>query len=1000
MPRMPLGEASRLIQSSNPQLKDKLTNIIELLKFENSDLVSASIKQKINSVSHFDFTESLHFLPAKLQLYIASFSIFSFFLLLIIATPIFKVGAYNIFHWFETTSQEADLQFILDESKLVVEEGSDFLIVSKVVGKKLPQNVFVNLGTDKYVMQNEADSLFSYLFKNVNNSFSFTLSSEEVRSKTFTVNVLKVPVVKNYKTNIYFPKYVNKRDTIVENQNILIVPQGTSLKQVFYGSNVDSLHIISMRASSIFSLPGTDTFVFKTKILRDENYNVTLSNSNMIRDFINFKIVCVPDGYPEISVSKSNEQDNSNSITFDGYIKDDYGFEKMKLFVNGDEVADTFDIPILNNLSAQRIFYNYQCPVSSDITDKSLSFCFEVYDNDGVNGPKKTRSQIFDYTVKSISSQISDKEERYEEIFRNLELSKQLSNEIQFDISELRKKLLNNNLSEWEKNQMLQQITNKTNQLENFLNEAAKNQSAFDNSSNKVDQLVEKQNLISEMLNSLVDEELKQILKELSELASEQAQQYNSMSEDLKKDFGNFEKSIDKNLELLRKIKIEEGMKQLASNLDILSQKQENLNFSGGSDSISNALDNQNQFFDDLQNQYNQLSEENKSLERPYNIGDFNEQFNKIDSLFKSEKQSLNNSDEQKFNKDTKENSRLIKQLSENLDLKLANSIADSEAVDSDALRQILDNLFEISFNQERVITDYENVNFSDPLYQERILDQSRLVDNFKMVRDSLYSLSRQSVYLGSHISQAAFLIEDEMEKSCLMLQERNTSRASRSQREVLKNTNDMILILSESLKNIENSSSGNSGQQMKRRKQKPKDRQQELSEMRNAQEQLKNQMRDLLNQMKNGNQDKNNSELVKSLIQNEIYQQMLEQMMYNSDIDSQTAKLLQEVKNLMEKTHSDLANKKLSIQTVMRQQSIVNKLLEAENAETERELDDKREAITAKNISGNRNENWQEDITFEKNMDVLKQTNLKLNSFYKSKFDEYLNSVNGMSNE
>ena len=101
-----------------------------------------------------------------------------------------------------------------------------------------------------------------------------------------------------------------------------------------------------------------------------------------------------------------------------------------------------------------------------------------------------------------------------------------------------------------------------------------------------------------------------------------------------------------------------------------------------------------------------------------------------------------------------------------------------------------------------------------------------------------------------------------------------------------------------------------------------------------------------------------------------------------------------------MEKTHSDLANKKLSIQTVMRQQNIVNKLLEAENAETEREKDDKREAITAKNIHGNRHENLQEDITFEKNMDVLKQTNLRLNSFYKSKFDEYLNSVNSKGNE
>ncbi len=228
---------------------------------------------------------------------------------------------------------------------------------------------------------------------------------------------------------------------------------------------------------------------------------------------------------------------------------------------------------------------------------------------------------------------------------------------------------------------------------------------------------------------------------------------------------------------------------------------------------------------------------------------------------------------------------------------------------------------------------------------------------------------------------------------------ERNTAKANRSQRDALKNANDLILILSESLNNIENNASGSGGKSTKKRKPKPKPEQQ-LSEMRSAQESMKNQLRDLLNQMKSGESEATNRELAKMLMQNEIYQQMLEQMMRNADIDGQTAKLLQEAKKLMEKSHTEFANKKLSIQTVMRQQNIVNKLLDAENAETERDTDDKRESTTAKNIDGKTPKNFQEDITFEKNMDVLKQTNLKLNSFYKAKFDEYLNSVNNVSNE
>ena len=998
--RISLAEACRKIQQKNPKLKDTLINVVELMQRQPSDLVVASIEQKIKKTEICDFNKSLSYFTEKQHIYVSLLSVFTLVILIFFTPSLFTIGASNILHFSHINSDAGVVHFYLDESLLTVEEGSDLPINVRVTGKITPSSVFVSYGGNRHVMKIENDSTFSYLFKNVNNPFSFFITADENKSDNYETKVIRIPTINDYRTNIYYPKYVNKRDTSVDNQNILIVPQGTFISQLFFGSNVDTVRIVSLRDSSSVNVIGTDTFSFKTRILKDENFSVLASNSNLTRSFIDFKFICVPDAYPEISIVESDAQISHDNIVFTGSIKDDYGFNKLLLFVNGEGISDTFNIPILTNLSSQRVYYNYENPVNSDITDKSITFCFELYDNDQVNGPKKTRSQIFDHIVKSISNQTLEKEERYEELFRNLELSKQLSSEIQFDIAELRKKLLNNNLSEWEKNSMLQQINNKTSQLENILNEATKNRNAFENSSSDFNQLAEKQNLISEMLDSLVDDELKQILKEISELASEQSKQYNSLSEDLKKDFGNFEKSLDKNLELLKKIKIEESMKQLASNLDVLSEKQNNLNYSGNTDSTATDLQNQKQFFDDLHNQYNQLIEDNKSLERPFEIDDFSDQFEKIDSLFQDEKQSLNNADEQKFNQDVRENSKLIKQLSDNLNQKMDNNLADADAEDADDLRQILDNLFEISFKQEHIITDYENVNFADPLYQDRILEQSQLVENFKMVRDSLYSLSRRTVYLGNHISKAAFLIEDEMEKSCLLLQERNSSKALRSQRESLKNANDMILLLSESLKNIENNSSGSGGKTIKKRKQKPTDQKQSLSEMRNAQEQLKNQMRDLLNQMKNNSQGQNDGELVKSLIQNEIYQQMLEQMMYNSDIDSQTAKLLKEVKNLMEKTHTELSNKKLSIQTVLRQQSIVNKLLEAENAETERELDDKRESVTAKNINGNRHENLQEDITFEKNIDILKQTNLRLNSFYKSKFEDYLNSVNGMSNE
>ncbi len=54
-PRMSLDKACRLIQRDNPNFKDNVINIIELLKFSNSDLATASVEQKIA------FTENCNF---------------------------------------------------------------------------------------------------------------------------------------------------------------------------------------------------------------------------------------------------------------------------------------------------------------------------------------------------------------------------------------------------------------------------------------------------------------------------------------------------------------------------------------------------------------------------------------------------------------------------------------------------------------------------------------------------------------------------------------------------------------------------------------------------------------------------------------------------------------------------------------------------------------------------------------------------------------------------
>src|SRR5690625_8041669 len=62
--------------------------------------------------------------------------------------------------------------------------------------------------------------------------------------------------------------------------------------------------------------------------------------------------------------------------------------------------------------------------------------------------------------------------------------------------------------------------------------------------------------------------------------------------------------------------------------------------------------------------------------------------------------------------------------------------------------------------------------------------------------------------------------------------------------------------------------------------------------------------------------------------------------------------KELQELKDIMEQMETDMVNKKMTHHMMLRQQEILTRLLEAEEAERQQELDEKRKAETAKDIA------------------------------------------------
>ena len=102
----------------------------------------------------------------------------------------------------------------------------------------------------------------------------------------------------------------------------------------------------------------------------------------------------------------------------------------------------------------------------------------------------------------------------------------------------------------------------------------------------------------------------------------------------------------------------------------------------------------------------------------------------------------------------------------------------------------------------------------------------------------------------------------------------------------------------------------------------------------------------------------------------------------------------MEDLKQKMEETERDILNKNITRETIMRQEEIISKLLKAENAMRERELDDKRKSNQAKNTFNRNPADFIPYKSFESSdKEELRSIPASFNLYYKRKISEYFNT-------
>jgi len=1065
------SEAASIIGTHFTNVQDKLLNVLQLQNQQgligSNDLLLASIDQKIGELNPVPFASAIDFRENARYLKYVLPVLFLFISIYIIWPNIINKGTERMVNYQTYYAKDMPFQFSIANNDLSALQSQDYEVNVKVTGDQLPNEAFVKINGIEYKLEKTDRANFTYIFKNVQKNTSFNFTAAGFESQEFELKVLPKPVITQFSAQLVYPAYLNKQNEALTNSGDLQLPQGTKVVWTFNTKNADQLSLHFSDTLINPSQTSQDQFSYSRRFLNSNSYVLKATNSlvNKAIDSVSYIINVIPDQYPSIDLNQTTDSLDSRSIYLSGSIKDDYGFSHLSLTYKKYstdstnkpiEVTETLPITINPKQVAQNYFYYLNASTFSLQPGDKLEYYFEVFDNDGVNGSKASKTTVMMYKAPSLDEINENASKNNAEIKKDLEESIKKAKQLQKDVSDLSKKLNDKNQMSYDEKKKLEEILNKQQSLKNKIEEVKKENQQNNQMQNEFSQqdesILEKKEELEKLFDQIMTPEMKKLFEELqkamNQLNKDQVQQ---KLEELKLTNKDIEKELDRNLELFKQLEVQEKMQNAVDKLEELKNKElalkdetEKQNNKDNKDNKDNKNpDNKSleekqkdisKEFDKLKEDLKELEKKNSELEEPASLPKNEAKQNDASKAMEKSAEQLNKKNNKEAAEAEKDAAKKMEEMAEDMMEDMDASQQQKEGENAEALRQILENLLQLSFSQEDLMKQLGSTRIDNPQYIKIPQQQKKLKDDSKIIEDSLLALSKRAPQISSLVNREISAINNNIDKTIKALAERNTSEGTVRMQTSMTSINNLALLLNESLEQMQNKMKNASKQKGKKGKcKKPgtgtgqtPSNSPSVPNMKKLQEQLNKQMQDLKKALENGekpgekpgqkpgnkpgqkpgpgqpgskgsqgfNLPGSSEQFAKLAAQQEAIRRQMVQMM--EKLKNKGSNPGGDIADMMEQTEKELVNKSISNEMIKRQNDILTKLLESEKAEREREQDEKRKSNEAKNENlSNPSQFLEYKRLKEKELELINTVPPSLTPFYKEKVNNYFNSVN-----
>ena len=1100
-------QAARMIGNAFPTVSDRLLNLIQLMRSSsNSPLVAASIRQKTGQVANVSFTSAVRLEENKKYLKYALPPIALILALLLFRPAFFTEPTRRIVQFNREFVPEAPFAFQTDYAPYAF-KNEDFTISLALAGQAIPLEAYIINEGRKIKLNKEEDGRFSYTFNKIQSSKEVRFEAAGFSSATHQINVVERPNLKNFNVQLVYPRYIGRQNERLSNTGNLEVPEGTTVSWQFHTLETNSATLTFLSDSSVLEAKSSGDNLFETsrKFHVSDSYFVDLENNNgNNKDNILFNVSVIKDRFPDINLNIYQDTLLYSMVALGGNISDDYGITQLSLVYNiADKNGniyrkDQINLPVNTSQASQGFFYNWDIDALEIKEGDRINYHLAVWDNDGANGRKVTRTSGYVFQVPSRKEVRDEIEQSTEKTEKTIDKSIKDAKSLEKKLKEAEERIKGKKDLDWKDEKLLKEILEEKEKLDQAIEELKQmnqNNSLQRERFTPQDQkLQEKSKQLQELMNELLDDETKKLYEELQKLLEEQSgvEQIQKNLSKLNKKQSNLEKELERTLELFKRMKLEHEINEAVHELDELAKEQNQLSEETEETKTApeDLLEKQNELnerFDQLKEDLENIRDLNQDLKNPEvvpdqkedvkeidreqdrskdlleqldeKIGDKNQSGDKENSGDKEQKegdkqegeqedrqgdnQEQDNSDQQQEgeqkdpgeqqgeeNKDgdqddqqgeqdsgdeqdqqeggdqqdqpknkkqirnqagqsQKKAGQKMKKMSQEMEQMQAGMEMETMMENMEDLRNIVHNLVKLSFDQEQLMKDFRDVNETDPRFVDLSQHQLKLKDDSQVIQDSLLSLSKRVFQIAAFINKEVDNMNNHMEAAMDALKERRKYKAVGQQQFAMTAMNNLALLLDDVLEQMMNAISEATGKGGKKQNQ-------PIPSLSELQQQLNEKIKDLKESGKTGREL--SEELAKLVAEQEGIRKELQEMQRRAEqmnMEENGKKPGQGIPEKMEQTEIDLANKRITEQMIRRQEDILTRLLEAENAMRERELDEERKGETAKQYDKIIPRAFDEYLKQkEKEVEMLKTLPPKLYPYYKREVTEYFRRV------